>query len=261
MSPTLPRPLLGTDTSADHRHQPRTQQRCSPSPKALPAWLMVSLLWLWPQQGGGWPRQPAPSLAPLSFPSHPFPSSLPSCVPHFLAFCAAWESSRIFSAVAQPTSKGKGWMTKPNPSSEPTVSRRAAGSWAPPVPHPSSLLPPSAPSKSLHTAQVCRMPCMKSSGCPTGGFYLGRGQRCQWKLSCRRGARQQRRRRRPESPRSRPALFSAPFLFALAAAQSGAAASSGRAGWRAASTAAPAPRGHPRRLYLRNGGETRPRSR
>lgn len=39
VSPTLPRPLLGTDTSADHQHHPRTLQGCSPSPKALPGLL------------------------------------------------------------------------------------------------------------------------------------------------------------------------------------------------------------------------------
>lgn len=192
-SPALPRPLLGTDTigisPAPSEGAAPLQRHCQDGSDGVSALL-------WPQQGGGWPRQPAPSPALLSFPSHPFPSSLPSCVPHFLAFCAAWDSSRIFSAVVQPTSEGKGWMTKPNPSSKPTVSRRTAGSRATPVPHPSSLLPPSAPGKSLHTAQVCRMPCIK----PSGGFYLGRGQRCQWKLSCRRGARRQRRRRRSESP-------------------------------------------------------------
>lgn len=216
---------------------------------------------LWPQQGGGWPRPPAPSPAPLSFPSLPvFPSFM--CSSFSCLLCCLGVFQDIFSS-GSAYQRGKGWMTKPNPSSKPTVSRRAAGSWATPLPHPSSLLPPSAPSKSLHTAEVCRMPWMKSSGCPTGRFCLGRGQRrqrCQWKLSWRRGARRQRRRRRPVPPGSRPALFNAPFLFALAAAQSGAAVSFGRAGWRAASTSAPAPRGHPRRLYLRNGGETRPRS-
>lgn len=114
--------------------------------------------------------------------------------------------------------RGKGWMTKPNPSSKPTVSRRAAGSWATPLPHPSSLLPPSAPSKSLHTAEVCRMPWMKSSGCPTGGFCLGRGQRrqrCQWKLSWRRGARRQRRRRRPVPPPVRAQHCLTPHFYLL----------------------------------------------
>lgn len=46
---------------------------------------------------------------------------------------------------------------------------------------------------------------------------------------------------RSSSPRPQPALLNATFLFALAAAQSGEAASCGRAAWRAASPAAPAP--------------------
>lgn len=159
----------------------------------------------------------APSPAFLSFPSHAFPSSLPSCVPHFLAFYAAWESSRIFSAVAQPTSEGKGWMTKPNPSSKPTVSRRAAGSWATPVPHPSSLLPPSASTQQVlaHSSGVqdARDEIFRL---PAGGIYLDGGQRrqrCQWKLCWGRGARWQRRHRRPEAARSAPGAAQRPFLF------------------------------------------------
>lgn len=175
MSPSLPlRSLLGTDTSADHQHHPAPgeaadllQRHCQDGSDGC--------LCSGPSRKVGGQDCLLPAL--LLFPSHPFPSSLPSCVPHFLAFCAAWESSRIFSAVAQPTSEGKGWMTKPSPSSKPTVSRRAAGSWATPLPHPSSLLPPSAPSKPLHTAEACRMLWVNSSGRPTGGFCLGRGQR------------------------------------------------------------------------------------
>jgi len=161
-------------------------------------------------------------------------------------------------------------MTKPNPSSEPTVKQEGCCKLG--ISSSSPFIPPTY----LSTQQVSALsPAPLESGRRRAdeAFGLPDGRAFGWARG--RGGRDASGNSLPEtrspsaaatpaanlSPGSRPALFHAPFLFALAAAQSGAAVSSGRAGWRASSTAAPAPQGHPRRLYLRSGAETRPRSR
>lgn len=115
-SPALPRPLLGDGHRCRASASPQHPPRCSPLPKGAAGVAVMG----WPHSGlgrevGGQgcpPQAPllqAPPVPPLlPFPPFPFPSHpFPSCVSHFLAFCDAWEPSRIFSAVAQPTSEGR----------------------------------------------------------------------------------------------------------------------------------------------------------
>lgn len=97
-------------TAAEHQHHPSTHQGHSQFPRGAAGMAVVGCPCCSSSREVGGQvcllQAPLPRV-PLAPAPLPFPSSLPSCVSHFLAFCAAWEPSRIFSAVAQPTSKGR----------------------------------------------------------------------------------------------------------------------------------------------------------
>lgn len=73
VSPTLPRPLLGTDTSADRQHQPRTQEGCSPLSKGTAGMALMGVSALAP--AGRWVAKTSCSQPCSSFLS--IPSRLP----------------------------------------------------------------------------------------------------------------------------------------------------------------------------------------